>query len=325
MNQFRKILVVCPANMVTGGPEALHQLVHHMRAMNLPAYMVYTPFGQSAKTPAPYQKYQVEQASYEDVPDICIIFPEIYPMEALKVRYAKAALWWLSLDNFLERKNASKLRDRYHFLRAILRGKRPIRGAKSLKRLIHLSQTEHATRYLRTCGIEPLPLIDSINEQFLNDNYRQHLTHKKNLILYNPTKGKAITSQLIRALPQYQFLPLKGYSPDALSEVLYSAKLYIEFGQHPGRDRLPREAAMHGCCIITHPVGSAANSIDVPIPEHYKIDSSSADFLERLHILIEDIFQNFPKRTEEFEPYRTYLKNEPTIFKAQISSIFTKP
>jgi hypothetical protein len=30
MQQFKKILVVCPADTVTGGPEALHQLVAHM-------------------------------------------------------------------------------------------------------------------------------------------------------------------------------------------------------------------------------------------------------------------------------------------------------
>ena len=33
-------------------------------------------------------------------------------------------------------------------------------------------------------------------------------------------------------------------------------KLYIDFGGFPGKDRLPREAVMHDCCIIT---GKAIN------------------------------------------------------------------
>ena len=44
MSQFNKILVVCPSGAVTGGPEALHQLVNHMNDLGLSAHIVYLPF-----------------------------------------------------------------------------------------------------------------------------------------------------------------------------------------------------------------------------------------------------------------------------------------
>jgi hypothetical protein len=85
MNKFNKILVVCPANVVTGGPEALHQLVAHMRSLGLPAYIVYLPFDELAQTPMPYKKYQAPVALYEDSFDQLVIFPEVNPMLAMKV------------------------------------------------------------------------------------------------------------------------------------------------------------------------------------------------------------------------------------------------
>jgi len=45
-----------------------------------------------------------------------------------------------------------------------------------------------------------------------------------------------------------------------------SRKLYVDFGKHPGKDRMPREAAVHGCCIITGRRGAAGNPFDIPIP-----------------------------------------------------------
>ena len=322
MNKFKKILVVCPANMVTGGPEALHQLVAHMRSLNLPASIVYMPFDQAAEPPNPYKKYNVPISRYGDEVGSLIIFPEVNPSLAMKVKNAQAALWWLSLENFLERRHVSAFRDKVRYFKRVIKGERPLMGARGLKKLIHFSQTEHSTQYLRSCGIEPIPLIDSINEDFLTDKYLDKTDHKKNIILYNPTKGKKVTASLIRDNPQWKFIPLKGLNPQQLSEKLYDAKLYIDFGHHPGRDRMPREAAMHGCCLITGILGSAGNLVDLPIPQKYKFDSSRADFLEGFKYLATEVMNDFDKHYHAFDDYRTWLKNEPKIFKQQIADYF---
>jgi hypothetical protein len=245
-------------------------------------------------------------------------------MLALQVKHAKAALWWLSLENFLERRHIWPLHDRIRYFKRVLQGRRPWGGAKNLKSLLHFSQTEHSTQYLKSCGIEPVPLIDSINEDFLTDKYLDKIDHKQNIILYNPTKGWKVTRQLIARYPQWKFLPLKGLSRDQLSEKLYSAKLYIDFGHHPGRDRMPREAAMHGCCLITGTLGSAGNAIDLPIPSQYKFDSNAPNFIEAFGELAHDVMKNFPKHYADFGQYRKWLQDEPRIFKQQIADYFCK-
>lgn len=322
MNKFNKILVVCPSGAVTGGPEALHQLVGHMNNLGLPAYIAYLPFEKAAEAPEPYKRYKVPVARYEDVEGNLIIFPEVYPMLALKVKHAKSALWWLSLENFLERRHIWPLHDKVRYLKKVIKGQRPIGGAKNLKSLLHFSQTEHSTQYLRSCGIEPIPLIDSINEDFLTDKYLDKISHKQDIILYNPTKGRKVTEALIKAYPQWQFVPLKGLNRDQLSEKLYSAKVYIDFGHHPGRDRMPREAAMHGCCLITGLLGSAGNEVDLPIPKQYKFDSAHPDFIQDFGRLTCQVMNHFDDHYRAFDFYRKWLQDEPRLFRQQIADYF---
>ncbi len=322
MPMYKKILVVCPAGAVTGGPEALHQLVAHMNSLGLPAYMCYLPFDQPAKAPQPYERYKTQSSPYEDASGNLIIFPEVDPMLALKVKHAQVALWWLSLENFLERRHVSPFYDKIRYLKRVIQGRRPWGGARALKNLLHFSQTEHSSQYLRSCGIEPIPLIDSINEDFLTDRYLDRIDHKQNLILYNPTKGWRVTQKLIAAYPQWQFEPLKGLNREQLSQKLYQAKLYIDFGHHPGRDRMPREAAMHGCCLITGQLGSAGNAIDLPIPGQYKLNSNSPSFVEDFGKVTSNVLENFPEHYSAFKPYRAWLQDEPRIFKQQILNYF---
>lgn len=324
MPTYKKILVVCPAGAVTGGPEALHQMCAHMNSLGLPAFICYLPFNQLATAPKPYERYCTQSAPYEDVSGNLIIFPEVDPMLALKVMHAQAALWWLSLENFLERRHVLPLYDKIRYMKRVIQGRRPWGGARALKTLLHFSQTEHSSQYLRSCGIEPIPLIDSINEDFLTDRYLDRIDHKQDLILYNPTKGWRVTRKLIEAFPQWQFVPLKGLNREQLSEKLYAAKLYIDFGHHPGRDRMPREAAMHGCCLITGRLGSAGNAIDLPIPNQYKLNSSSPEFISEFSKIASQILNDFPNHYAALNPYRKWLQDEPRIFKEQIQHYFCR-
>ena len=206
----------------------------------------------------------------------------------------------------------------------MIQGRRPLGGATKLKSLLHFSQTEHATQYLRSCGIEPIPLIDSINEDFLTDRYLDRIDHKKNIVLYNPTKGWKVTRNLIAAYPELNFVPVKGLNREQLSERLYEAKVYMDFGHHPGRDRMPREAAMHGCVLISGILGSAGNDIDLPIPKTYKVDSATPDFVKNFGELATDMLQNFPQHYSNFASYRKWVQNEPTMFKQQIYDYFCR-
>ncbi len=322
MQKYEKILVVCPSNMTTGGPEALHQLVSHMRDMGLPAYIVYTPYHKPAQLPAAYQKYNVEVSAYEDTENNFIIFPEIYPMLALKVKHAKAAMWWLSLDNFLERKNISKIRDAYHYFRAVVRGRKPLLGVSAVRHITHFAATHYVADYLAAHDIASIPLSDSMNEQFLSKYSNMDKSIKQNIILFNPTKGKQITQKIREQFSQYQFIPLRGYKEEELSKLFFSAKLYIDFGHFPGAERLPREAAIHGCCVLSGKLGCAANSFDFPIKPQYKLDTLDKDFMQQFAAMTQSIFNDFDYHFQEFEPFRQYLLKTPMVFKQQIADYF---
>ena len=85
---------------------------------------------------------------------------------------------------------------------------------------------------------------------------------------------------------------------------------------------MPREAAMHGCCLITGRLGSAGNHVDLPISPQYKLDSNSVNFIERFGLLVADIFENFLNHHFAFNTYRHWLQDEPRIFKEQIRKFF---
>ena len=118
------------------------------------------------------------------------------------------------------------------------------------------------------------------------------------------------------------FVPVKGLNREQLSERLYEAKIYIDFGHHPGRDRMPREAAMHGCALISGILGSAGNDIDLPIPKAYKLDSAAPGFVGHFGELVEDMIRNFPAHYANFANYRKWVQNEPSVFKQQIRDYF---
>jgi hypothetical protein len=280
------------------------------------------PLQKSFETPQAYAKFNTPIGQYDDSEGTLIIFPEVNPMLALSVRYAKAAIWWLSLDNFLERRHTSPLRDKIRYLKRVLKGQRPLTGVRALKDLVHFTQSDYSGRYLESKGLRVVPFYEPINEQFLSNPAYSGFDNRVDEVLYNPVKGKKITELLIKTFPDIIFTPLKGFNREQLSNKLLTAKIYIDFGHHPGRDRMPREAAMHGCCIVTGRLGAAQNEIDLPIQSEYKLDSTKADLVGKFGVLVNDIFANFSKHSAAFDQYRDLIKNEPQRFRNQLKNYF---
>ena len=324
----KRVLIVCPGNVETAGPEALHQLVNELNQLGQAAAIVYHPFNKSFSTPLPYQQYHVAVVPYADNIDELIVFPEIFTTLALKVKNAKAAIWWMSVNNYTCLRYGNPIRDKFRYFKNFIRGKRPFFGMKSLKDLIHFSQSDYAKNFLMQHEINSLSLSDPI-PVYTSENYLKQLElifyeklKKKNVILYNPTKGVKTIEKLIEAFPQWEFKPLKGYDREALAAILIEAKLYVDFGHHPGKDRLPREAAIHRCCIITGIYGSASNATDLPFPEKYKINQKDLLFIQAFGKLVEDIFENFEAHVGSFYGYRKIISQESFAFKKQVVNAF---
>ena len=98
---------------------------------------------------------------------------------------------------------------------------------------------------------------------------------------------------------------------------MQAGKIYIDFGEHPGKDRIPREAAANGCCVITNRKGSAAYAEDVPIPDQFKFANPSSS-LDEIDSLMHKICDDFKIYQDMFSDYRNFIKSEKSIFEADV-------
>lgn len=301
------IYILCPANITTGGPELLHQLGYKLRLFGFDVSIFYYERKEN-KSPVSeqYQKYQVPYVDeIKDKSENIVIFPEVMLNGIKFVKNALRVVWWLSVDN-------AKYDDKI---------KKIIQEDTSI---LHFSQSRYATDYLiNTVKIAEnriYYLSDYINNEFLNvlpDVPRD------DVVLFNPKKGFDTTGVIIKmSNATIKWQVLAGLTPKQMHEIMHRAKVYIDFGNHPGKDRMPREAAVSGCCIVTNKKGAANNDIDIIIPERYKFTEQAKvqDALNTIYELIE----NYDERKNDYVGYVERTKNEFIEFEKDVLYIFEK-
>lgn len=315
MPRYRRIIVVCP-NGVTGGPELLHQFVHELRLIGQNAYIAYFPFGKPHECPEVYREYAIPQVPFEDREGDLVIVPEVLTRLLRKIRNAEAAVWWLSVDYYYQRSRESFLRDLFMRYKTLLYGRLPLHKLESYR---HYAQSYYAKQYLESNGLHALMLSDCLNTE--HDDKANRDT-RKNIIAYNPKKGWRKSRKLISRNRDLSFVAIEKMSRSQVRELLQSAMIYMDFGNHPGKDRLPREAAIAGCCVITGRQGSAENQVDISIPDEYKLDDSTSSYLHRFRPVVDSIFSDFDKHSSEFDLYRSVIMRERETFKSQVMELF---
>ena len=145
---------------------------------------------------------------------------------------------------------------------------------------------------------------------------------RENIVLYNPKKGLNFTKKIIEKSPSWiKWVPLINMSNDEVYQNLISGKVYIDFGNHPGKDRFPREAAISGCCILTDRKGAAAYQKDVPILEKYKFNDNKKN-IPNIVNQIEYCLNNYQEAIKDFDSYRDFIRQEKDIFKKDIIRLF---
>jgi hypothetical protein len=284
------------------------------------AFITYYPFDQQFECPAQYQKYKTQQAAIEDDAENLLIVPETLTGLLGKYKKINTAVWWLSVDNFEYQGPFSFfwLRRKAINLLDMLKGKR-ITFISSLKNSNHFCQSYYAKDYLEKNHFLPLMLSDYLSaEHFVQSNSFAKL----NQIAYNPKKGYLTTLKLINANPNLKFVPIINLSPAGVSQLLQSSKVYIDFGYHPGKDRVPREAALAGCCVITGRQGAASNISDVSIPQQFRLDENDPSFMENFCQAVEMAYFEYEATAQNYKKYIELIKNEKKLFEQQVKQIF---
>lgn len=247
---------------------------------------------------------------------------------------AKKIVWWLSVDNYFLNygTTVSSIKGKIlMFLRKLKRQYYYNNKALTLKELLgieyHWFQSKYAhDTLIESYNIKGQMLGDYLEDGIINNNSTSN--GRKNIILYNPKKGFGETKKIIEFFQKnctlkYEFVPLVGYNRRELTTLFLESKIYIDFGYHPGKDRMPREAVINGCVVITNKQGSAANSNDVPIKDQYKIGKIDGQNLGKVLSLILSVFENFDKHSFDFEGYRDSVRSEEGNFKKDLEHIIS--
>lgn len=352
----KRIVVACPAYTVTGGPELLHQLCYVLRNHGFNSIMYYTgaKTNEEYKVPSAYKNYDNPYIlSYEDSSSDMLIIPETMLSLCDAFHKCQKVFWWLSVDNFyrgniflwerIEKKiyriiHHSDFNDVFYEMQRKNNGRgifyhltkfaynKKIAHIKKEKDLLHLNQSYYSMDFCKRLGIQEnrnLYLSDYLNRSFIKSAAGTDFTKKEDIVLYNPKKGFSFTKKIIDNAPDLHWIPLVGLTRDEMIALLQRAKVYIDFGNHPGKDRIPREAAICGCCVITGKRGSAYYHNDVPIPDQYKFDDRDISIpliVDKIH----EILSDYDSVIDDFKEYREFIKSEEDKFVQDAVNIFSK-
>lgn len=336
-----KIYIACYSKHATGGTELLHQLCYKLNQNGFEAFMYYFDYDEKkisgSPIPKKFEEYKVlYKKKIEDNKFNLLILPETALYLINRYKNINKVIWWLSVDFYLSAQSYNK---KGYYIRQAIKCliNMNIKGAyshinkkwfnpfdrKNDELIYNFTQSYYAKQFLISNGVSPdkiYILSDYINKNLINFTSN---TLRSNRILYNPLKGIISTNKIISKCKGYEFVPLKGLEKQEMIKLMQTSKIYIDFGNHPGKDRIPREAAMNGLIIITNRNGSANFFEDVPIPSEYKINELNG-FEENVKRMIDDIFNNYDSHINNFISYRNIIQNEENYFDSQLAEIFKK-
>ncbi len=287
-----------------------------------------------------YWIYQKE----DDIKENILIVPEVLSGLLLLPKYKniRKGVWFLSVDNYYFSKITKK---DFFFQRLVnklmkLFSKPPLFDIFTENNLNKLSKKydykqdtllKIADFYMtNSCRgmnwfkeLKPLYYLPDylISPKFFK--VKTDISNKENVVAYNPKKGFTFTKKIISLAREIKFVPLINMNREEVIKTLLRAKVYIDFGHFPGPERIPKEAAILGCCVITGKRGSAAFFEDVPIPDEYKFDDKKEN-IPKIIEKIKDCFENFEDRYKDFDYYRQVIKSEPQKFLEDLKKIFVK-
>ena len=322
-----KVYILCPSNYNSGGPESLHQLCSKLIEFGINALILYIqgPISFDKKDPVHnfYKKYHVPYTfNLEDKSHNVLIIPEYYSDYLYVVKNIQRVLWWMSIGNYFDKVSLSINYGIDNVLKSPLPKFFYFHEADG--DIEHWAKSEYSRLFLKVNGISAGKIrhVETyMNQVFFRNVSKVNLAEKENIVAYNPRKGFEITEQLIRLAPDINWQPIENMTPAQVQGLLTKAKIYIDFGNHPGKDRLPREAALSGCVVITGKRGAAANDVDINIPAEFKFDLATSKPYQVIEKICE-VFDNFPANYDKQRAFRDKELNAQRNFTLEVAEAF---
>ena len=322
-----KIYIISPGNIHSGGPELVHQLASQLLKMDYNVYMFYLPANANFDPVDPvdpyYKKYHIPFVRNLEIDHKNImIVPESSSLNLYVSTKIRRIMWWMSVDNYIN--NLCNILKKFK--------QNPLESTmpkffyfdKEDSNIEHWVQSDYAKTFIKKNGIVDKQIFrvrDYLNEAFLQRASHVDVTQKEDIVAYNPVKGFEFTQKLLKVAPEINWQAIRDMTPEEVQQLLARAKVYIDFGNHPGRDRIPREAAVSGCCVLTGRRGAAANPNDIAIDESFKFNDTDDNLIPIVE-RIKDIFANFKQNYESQRNYREQIMTERAEFDHDVKAAF---
>lgn len=330
---FRRIFVYYNRGVQTGGPEALHQLVAALRELGQDAYLVPIPGTENKPRHPAYEHYGAPETGHiEDLEDCAIVVPEGVFSLLNRVKLAAKYCWWLSID-FSE----------HFFSERRLLSLAPTHGIGDLKRLkhsllktvwdvkrrfidygkvIHLTQSQYAWSFLvARLNIVPSMLSDFTLVSEFSCAFQSDIDRGQT-VAFNYSKGAHWVKLVERECPEIAFIPIRNMSRAQVVSTLSSSAVYLDLGHHPGKDRLPREAALAGAVTVVARRGAAAYWDDVPIPWEHK--ASMTSLISNTVEILRSVLSDAPSARAKQSSYVSHIRAERQRFSDEIEAVFVR-
>ena len=132
------------------------------------------------------------------------------------------------------------------------------------------------------------------------DFYEEYQEEERgNTVLYNPAKATPFMHEIIAACPGIEWKPIQGMT-------------------RAGRERMPREAALCGCCLITSKIGSAYYYMD--FFHDYKFDSKP-EHMWAIVRKIQYVLDHYEECRKDFNMFRILLNDDRKKMEKQCTDV----
>ncbi|MCB5223311.1 hypothetical protein [Lactiplantibacillus pentosus] len=326
MNKI-KVVLVAPARNVSGGPESIQQLGMALLEHHYDVKIKYIDGG----IPDKFKDYNIPVTdAIMDDDDTVVIVPEVFTYLLKEFNHVKKVIWWLSVDNYIsflpESRIAKTLRNKSlpEWLSPLLMYRYRFSSRKQEffdvyrfddNKVKHLYNAEYVKDFLIKHGVLEEScyfLTPPISDEYINVDV--NILKKQDVIAYNPAKGYEYLEPVMKRLKSlnssYKFIAIRNMTNEEVASLLVSAKIYIDLGSFPGPDRIPRQAALCFCNILTSRDGAAGNHFDLPIPDEYKFNKQDTNLIANK---LNEMLKNYDNEYVNFNEFRDIIikqKNE---------------
>lgn len=324
---------------MAGGQQSIHQISAGLTELGQDAYMLYPNVGHDKVVPLWNQIYGVENLVYreqlDDEPDQVHLLPanwgpNWYPCDTETyccVRVtgsdpykSKKVLFWLGVTPWQDWE--------------CMGDDRPVNlDHPNIQKMYHACQSQYAYDFLVNSGkVDPrtvFMLRDYTHEIYLHSDYELFAnSHKRNnIILYNGAKGLIHSYKIIEESEKLNCVAIKleNLNREQIQQLALKSKIYIDFGHHPGRDRIPREMAACGCIVISGDEGTAGCDEDVPIGKRkFRSINGQYDYAAIKRQVQEDVDNYMAAFLDEDQVrYRMRIRHEKKVVYEDIQNMIS--